>query len=318
VNEATANRRGAAPAAAREVSIPVLVQTTRRGVWLLGAVALVCVLITAVGLKLREPVYTATMIVAPAEADASAANQLASELGQMARFATLAQTPPKIERVSALERYLQLFGSTALAARLEAEHHLLRTVFADQWDPERQAWHPPSGVLARIKRAALRFFGYPEWRPPDLAALAEWLNDQIDAERIGSSALFQIETSHPRRAFAVSLLEMANDAANALLREQAQGQIGGQIEEIEKELATASDPDRRQALQALLAQEYQLQALLLTEQPYAAQVVVPAAAGATPSSLNPLLALALAAVAGLILGLFVVFLRDALRDEARA
>jgi LPS O-antigen subunit length determinant protein (WzzB/FepE family) len=318
VNEATAYRRGAAPAAAREVSIPVLVQTTRRGVWLLGTVALVCVLITAVGLKLREPVYTATMIVAPAEADASAASQLASELEQMARLATLAQTPPKIERVSALERYLQLFGSTALAARLEAEHHLLRIVFADQWDPERQAWHPPSGVLAWIKHAALQFFGYPEWRPPDLAALAEWLNDQLDSERIGTSALFQIETSHPRRAFAVSLLEMANDAANALLREQAQSQIGGQIEEIEKELATVTDPGRKQALQALLTQEYQLQALLLTEQPYAAQVVVPAAAGATPSSLNPLLALALAAVAGLILGLFVVFLRDALRGEARA
>jgi uncharacterized protein involved in exopolysaccharide biosynthesis len=111
---------------------------------------------------------------------------------------------------------------------------------------------------------------------------------------------------------------MANDAANALLREQAQSQIGGQIEEIEKELATVTDPGRKQALQALLTQEYQLQALLLTEQPYAAQVVVPAAAGATPSSLNPLLALALAAVAGLILGLFVVFLRDALRGEARA
>jgi uncharacterized protein involved in exopolysaccharide biosynthesis len=58
--------------------------------------------------------------------------------------------------------------------------------------------------------------------------------------------------------------------------------------------------------------------LLSIDQPYAAQVVVPASAGATPSSLNPLQALGLAVVVGVILGLFVVFLRDALRGgEAR-
>ena len=141
-------------------------------------------------------------------------------------------------------------------------------------------------------------------------------SDRSDVQRIGSSALFQIEVSYPRRAFAVSLLETAHDAANALLREQALDRIGSQIGQVETELAaaTAPTPTRKQALEALLTEVPQSQALLQTDQPYAAQVVVPASAGTAPSSLNPLLALALAAVVGGTLGIFLVFLRDALRS----
>ena len=75
------------------------------------------------------------------------------------------------------------------------------------------------------------------------------------------------------------------------------------------------EPAKNQELLAQMSQIGQLQSqtLLQTDLPYAAQVVAPATAGGTPSSLNPLLALGLAAVVGAILGLFLVFLLDALR-----
>jgi uncharacterized protein involved in exopolysaccharide biosynthesis len=41
--------------------------------------------------------------------------------------------------------------------------------------------------------------------------------------------------------------------------------------------------------------------------------MVPATASATPTSANPLLILVLAAMVGTILGIFVIFLRDAWR-----
>jgi len=274
-------------------------------------VVILCVLVTAIDLKLRPPLYTATMIVAPAQVGLGTASQLASELEQYASLATLAQTPGKIERVSDLERYAQLFGSTALAARLEAEHHLLQIVFADQWDPERQTWHPPGGVRARLERAALRFFGYPGWIEPDIARLAGWLGNRVEIDRVGTSSLF-------RPQFAVSVINMVHATADALLRDQALERIGHQISQVETDLASATNPTRKQALEAMLTQAYQSQALVGVDQPYAAQVLVPASTGATPSSLNPLQALGLAAVVGVILGLFVVFLRDALRGgEAR-
>ena len=63
----------------------------------------------------------------------------------------------------------------------------------------------------------------------------------------------------------------------------------------------------------MLSAQYQVQALLQVDQPYAAQVMVPVTASATPTSPNPLLILVLAAMVGAILGIFVIFLRDAWR-----
>ena len=300
--------------AAREITIPGLVRTLWRGLWLVVAVIVLAVLATAFVLKLEAPVYTATMVVAPAQADLSAASQLASQLEQFASLATLAQTPAKIEQVSELERYVQLFRSPALASRLQAEHHLLQTVFADQWESERQTWRTPSGVVAAVKGAVLGFFGYPAWTPPNETHLAEWLAYEVNVNRLGGSSLLRIQLSHWRPHFASSVIEWMHQTADQMLREEALARIGAQIAQAESELASATTPTRRTALEEVLVGQYQAQALLRAGQPYAAQIVVPAVASAAPTSANPLVVLALAAVTGAIIGVFLVFLRDALRS----
>jgi capsular polysaccharide biosynthesis protein len=299
--------------AARDITLPGLVQTLWRGLWLVLAVMVLAVLVSAVGLKLRSPLYTATMVVAPAQTDLGAASQLAVELEQYANLATLAQTPAKLEMVSDLERYVQLFGSTALAARLQAEHGLLQAVFADLWDPERQVWRRPQGPLASLQAAVLGFFGYPAWTEPDVGQLAEWLDSQIVITRLGGGALLRFRMDHWKPEFAAAVLEMVHRAADDLLREEALGRVGSQIAQVEAELASAATPTRREALEQVLVGQYQAQALLRADQPFAAQIVVPANASAGPTSANPLLVLALAAVVGAIVGVFLVFLRDALR-----
>lgn len=306
--------RAAVGPAAREITIPGLVLTLWRGLWLVLAVIVLAVLVAALALKLRDPVYTATMMVAPAQTDLGAASQLALELEHYANLAALAQIPAKLETVSDLERYVQLFGSTALAARLQAEHGLLQRALADLWDAERQVWRQPQGGLAAFQAAVLGFFGFPAWTEPDVGHLAEWLASQITISRLGGGALLRLRIEHAKPEFAVAVLEMVHGAADDLLREEALGRVGGQIAQVEGELATAATPTRRQALEEVLVGQYQAQALLRADQPYAAQVVVPAKASAGPTSANPLLILALAAVVGAILGVFLVFLRDALRS----
>jgi capsular polysaccharide biosynthesis protein len=300
--------------AARDITFPGLVQTLWRGLWLVLAVMILAVLVSAVALKLRSPLYTATMVVAPAQTDLGAASQLAVELEQYANLAALAQTPAKLETVSDLERYVQLFTSTELAARLQAEHGLLQAAFADLWDPERQVWLRPQGALASLQAAVLGFFGYPAWTEPDVGQLAEWLDRQIVIARLGGGALLRFRMDHWKPEFAASVLEMVHRAADELLREEALGRVGSQIAQVEAELASAATPTRREALDEVLVGQYQAQALLRADQPYAAQIVVPAKASAGPTSANPLLVLALAAVVGAIVGVFLVFLRDALRS----
>ncbi len=323
MNEAI-SERAAEPSAARgprfglrsaaaEITIRSLLETLARGWWLLLAAIVLALLVTAVALKLQSPLYSATMIVAPAPTDLTAASQLASELEQFASLATLAQSPAKIERVSDLERYLQLFGSTALAARLQAEQQLLQTVFENDWDAEQQAWRRPQDLRAVIERAVLGFFGFPSWTEPDIAALAEWLDGRVQVTRIGGSAMLRLRMQHPRPEFAAQIVALVHETADQLLRENALARIGGQIALVERELAAEPSPTRRAALDDLLRQQYQVQALLQVDQPYAAQVLVPVTASATPTSANPLLVLVLAAMVGAILGIFVIFLRDAWR-----
>ena len=306
--------RAAVGPTAREITLPGLVRTLWRGLWLVLAAIILAVLVTALALKLRSPLYTATMIVAPAQTDLGAASQLASGLEQYANLATLAQTPAKLEMVSALERYVQLFGSITLARRLQAEHGLLQEVFAEDWDAERQTWRRPHGALAAAKAAVLGFFGFPAWTEPHPGHLAEWLASQVEIARLGGGALLRVRIQHAKPEFAAAVLEMVHRAADDLLREEALGRVGGQIAQVEGELAAATPPTRREALEQMLAGQYQAQALLRADQPYAAQIVGPAKASAAPTSANPLLTLALAAVVGAILGTFLVFLRDALRS----
>jgi hypothetical protein len=153
VNEASRERAAPPPAehgarlrlrgAAAEITIRDPLETLWRGWWLLLAVIALALLVTTAALKLQSPLDRATMVVAPAPTDLSAASQLASELERFAGLAALAQSPAKLERVSDLERYAQLFGSAALAARLQAEHGLLQIVFEDDCDAENQVWRRP-------------------------------------------------------------------------------------------------------------------------------------------------------------------------------
>jgi uncharacterized protein involved in exopolysaccharide biosynthesis len=125
--------------------------------------------------------------------------------------------------------------------------------------------------------------------------------------------MLRLQMEHPRPEFATSVVAMVHETADHLLREDALARIGAQIALVERELAAATSPTRREALEDMLSAQYQVQALLQVDQPYAAQVMVPATASATPTSANPLLILVLAAMVGTILGIFVIFLRDAWR-----
>jgi hypothetical protein len=260
-------------------------------------------------LKLLEPQYTATITVAPADLDLTSSGQLA---GELQLFAAL---PSHDQGQAKLDRYAQLFGSTALAERLLAEHlELLPVVFADEWDAERQTWHPQPGLSASLERTVLGFFRYPTLSQPDAGRLAEWLGEHIVVSR-RRSPLLQLRMTDPRRAFAVSLLDMVHSTADQLLREAALNQIGSQIEQLEAELAKTTAPTRAQALEAMVAEQYRTRALFEADQPYAAQVVVPAMANPTPTSFDPIVMLVLAASTGAILGLAIIFVRDALRSR---
>jgi capsular polysaccharide biosynthesis protein len=300
-----------------EITLRSLVLTLFRGAWLLVAVVLLCVLAAGLNLKLGEPSYTASLVVAPAPRDLAAASRLSSRLDEYAEFASLAQTPTRMEAVSTIDLYQEVLTSPQLAERVQAEHpEVMHRVFREQWDAQSGTWHPEPGVVSAAQRAVLRFFGYPGWEPPTPANLAEYLERRVGVAHSERTELRRVNFEHPDPAFATRLIRLLHDTADTLLREDAERQLEAQVGELEQQLGQANELARQEALRAMLAGQYRVQALLRADAAYAAQIVTPPSASPGPTSTSPLLVLALAAVVGVILGVFAVFLVDALRKGA--
>lgn len=263
-------------------------------------------------LKLRAPVYEAAMTVAPAARDVASAGRLAAELEQYAGFATLAQSTGAIEPVSTLDRYLALLTSTRVAERLADDPALLKALFGGEQGGNGDGWKAPDDPVSRIKQAVARFFGFPARPEPGPPALAALLTERLVVR--GTAGIYRITLSDQDPALALQILTGMHEAADALLRDEALAVVRAQIDEIEAQLEQVGDPARRQALEALLASHYQSEALLDIDQAYAAELIDPPSASGWPTSMHPILFLVLAGVVGTILGIFVVFLRDALRS----
>jgi LPS O-antigen subunit length determinant protein (WzzB/FepE family) len=296
-----------------EITLHGLLLTLRSGLWFVLLAAVAAILLAVIMLKREGPVYTATMVVAPAQQDLGAASRLVSQLDQYADLAALAQAPARLEAVTTMELYLELLRSPELARRLQEEHQLLQEIFPDQWDAASGSWHADPGIAASIHGAVLGFFGYPEWQPPTPANLAEYLGRRINVWRSGSTSLRRIAMSHWDGEFAARLLRLVHETADDLVREDAQRRVERQIAHLEQELAAGGEPTRAEALRSMLAEQYRAQAMLASDVPVAAQIVSPPTPSPGPTSTSPLLVLALAGVVGLILGVFAVFLVDALR-----
>jgi LPS O-antigen subunit length determinant protein (WzzB/FepE family) len=312
VRDDSGERTGRRPAFG-EITLRGLLLTLRSGLWLVAAITIAAIVIAAIVLKRDGPVYTATMVVAPAQQDLGAASRLVSQLDQYADLAALAQTPARLEAVTAMDLYLELLDSTELARRLQEEHRLLQEIFEDQWDAASQNWRVEPGLVASLEAAVLGFFGYPAWQPPTSANLALYLGERLSVSRAGPTSLRRIRMSHQDGEFAARLIGLVHEAADDLVREDSQRRVDRQIQHLEQELATKGEPTRAEALRSMLAEQYRAQAMLASDVPVAAQIVSPPTPSPGPTSTSPLMVLALAAVVGVILGVFAVFLVDALR-----
>lgn len=297
-----------------ELTLSGMVITLLRGWWIVALVILVALLATGASLKVRQPLYGAAMTIAPAELDLAVTDSLVEDLEQFANLATLAQRPTKLERISNIERYEAMIRSPQLAERLEEEPRIMQVIFRNEWDEDNQRWRQPPDLLDGVYYGAIRFFGFPGWTAPDAGRLADHLQRRLTLSQPQGSEMRRLRYTHPNPGFAVGLLQQVHSVAEDLLRADARRRTDAQIAELETTLANPGlAPARRGALESVLARNYQTEALLRADVPYAAEVVMPATSSTTPISANPILVLALAAVVGAILGVFVVFLRAAFR-----
>lgn len=306
------------PAPAADLDLHGLVRTLRESWRLLLSCGLGGMLLALAGIWLVPPEYTATMVIGPtARVGAAAMGARTPVLAGREAAQSVAEPGPGEELLSDFARYLELFGSAAVAERLMADPALLRAVFPGRWDEEAQRWRPAPGPAGAARRLLLALVGREDWVEPDADRFARWLRSRIAVDMVRSGPMRRIALRHRDRAFAIDLLGRLAAATDAHLRAEAQRRSAAQTTHIRSRLAAVTVTEHRRALADLLADQERLAMMIEVELPFAADLIDPPHAARLPDWPDPSLIVPLSAVAGLVAGGFLAAVRGSWRREGQ-
>lgn len=131
-------------------------------------------------------------------------------------------------------------------------------------------------------RQAHRFRIMQRPAPEDAAGMAQWLQENVKIEPVGSTRLRRISVLHPDLQFGVILLRALYDVTDEMIRAELVEKTDRRIAYLERELAQISHPEHRRIMTDLLMDQEQIAMILAVGEPYAAQLSEPPYAGTKP------------------------------------
>jgi hypothetical protein len=284
----------------QEFSIGTLVQRAIQG-WrtpvIFAAALAMLSLATLVG---SNPIYRVSMTVVPAPSDQGGQSIMQSS-GTLSTLLGLG-TGGDVNYM----RYQKLLSSTVVAQRLENKYGMLRYVFRSYWDVKRKVWVPRKTMRDHMVGWLLTLSNVPTWSPPDINALAAYLKNQLVILPTENSDIVTITMDAPDVAFAKRVMLTAHEQANAVLSDQVARRARQQVTYLQGKLAETSVQDYRATLLNMLGNQEKMLMLTQTEASYAAEILSPPTASATPVGPRPVLTMFVAVLVGVLAGLAVV------------
>lgn len=271
-----------------------------RGKFVIAACVAVALAVGFYRLTNFVPLYTARMIVArSAQAqDISPVRELTAGLIG-GSFRQQAATP--------FDEFTVLLGSYLLAERLEERHRLLRQVFPKMWDKDSQSWVAPEPTWRDMVKGYLgRYIDLPQWSPPTVHRLADYIGENVKVERIPESPLLMIVYRHKNAQFAGQFLTWVYAEADAIVREQHRRRVAAQLRYLRERLGSETKAEYREALIRLVSQNEQTMMLLDGDQRYVAEIVEPINVSDRPSTAGLVNTFVLSVAIGVFGGSFLV------------
>jgi hypothetical protein len=228
-----------------------------------------------------QPHYEARMIVAPALIQDTGESLMSFETGQQAALNPQGQGSLPSDFV----RFEQVLRRNTVASILSRYEGLLDKISEDK--------------TFKLQRGG------------DMKAdmLPDYLLKRVRIEPLGSTSSRVISYSHPDPAFAVRLLGHLHTIADETIRQKTDAETRERISWLQRQLAQAGNPDHRQALTSLLLAQERRRMLVAMDQPFAAELVEPAAASSRPDWPCPPLVMLVTIFAGMLGGFTVFSLR---------
>jgi hypothetical protein len=270
--------------------------------------AVLTAVLALLALRMIEPSFTATLIVGPTAAE-GLLGRGAPIPGPLSGSMINGAVHGAGEKMSYYQRFLYELISLSVANELASQPEIMQRVFKPMWDASTQAWGPDRRLGPRLRRMLSELANRPSWTVPDGRDLARFLKSRIQIQQIGNTPLRRISYRHPDPEFARMLLSRLYVTTEHQLRTIAIRGNSRMIEEYERMVRATSDLEHKRALWATLIGHEQFAMMMNVDLPLAADLMEPAVCDALPDTPDPAMVLPLAFMAGLVLGLILVFCR---------
>lgn len=288
-----------------------VIRTLTEGRKIVLSVVGIFMILAIMGLLIVTPKFTAAMVLAPSSVSSTGGGGM-SQLAGVASLAGISL--PEDDELSSFTEFQERLTSFQVAEGLAKNPETLQNIFPEYWNSETGKWNTRPGILATIRYAAGRIFGLPGWSPPDAEDLMHFLADEVTARVDSDLPLFTIEFEHENPDFAQKFIQDLHEATDRLVRRDSLERTSKQVVYLEKKLAQAVLLEHKKALALLILSQEQKMMMLEIDLPYAARVISPARVSTEPTSPRPILVLLISLIAGLLLGVFLLFLLEFLRN----
>jgi uncharacterized protein involved in exopolysaccharide biosynthesis len=273
-----------------EIDLFQLWTTLWRSRWLIAGITVAFALGSAVYASLLPPVYTANVVLAPVKDDPLSG--LASQLGGFASLAGItARGTDSVEAVAVLR------SRDFIRAFIE-DQALLPVLFPDAWDATTGRWTVET--------------------PPDFPQAARFFVGnvrQIDEDTRTGLVTLSIEWRDPKLAAAWANLLATR--LNDHMRQRALAEAEANVKYLRSEFESTSIVALQQSIGGLLENEMQKLMLARGNSEYAFRIIDRAEVPSAKSKPRVALIVVLATVFGGMLSVFVVFLRDSVKNRTR-
>lgn len=245
--------------------------------------------------------YTVVLKVTPVDNGSTAAAGSLGGLGGLASMVGVNLSSG--QGVAPFQLYLESLKSRDTAKLMMADETLMRSIFANQWNPETGKWQEPQSGLRSVKRAVMSTLGMPvlPWHAPDATDMQAYLEANVSVAQDTKTRVGTVSMEHEDPQFAVEFISSLDRRVDSELRRRALVRGRANIEYLSQKLASVTIAEHRQAIADALSEQEKQIMMASSGAPFAAEPFGMAAASAGPTSPRPVLVLLLGAVLGFLL-----------------
>lgn len=277
--------------------------------WLIVAVWLVVILLGCMHLYRATPKYTASMsLLLSTEQGSGGGSSGVSGLPSVFAGLRLGADASKD-----LVLFQQRMGTEAVAARvLEANPEIAEKLYGNLWDAEKEEWKKPKPKLFSISGALNRLAGMETWTTPGVKRFAGFVRGQISVSIDKLTGIMTLSFNHQDQEFALQVLQEVHRATEEITRADSIERTDQRIAYLRSRALNESMLEYRNTLFSLLMNEEKKRMMLDKSVPFYISVFSPATVTDSHTEPKPMLIFGICFVLGLVLGVFVALIIDAL------